>query len=369
MIRALVFGHRARRGGVPTHLLHLARSLPAAGVQPIFALPRGAAYDVPAEVVFFEQEGKRDLLAPARAATLIARVKPDLVATHTRPVDLWAGLGASLARVPACATLHAEPGRTPDGSTRTGPKARAHGHVLGTLHRRVIVVAAPFVELAVKRLGVARDRVSVVENGVDLAAFAPSTEKRARARAALGIAEGEVAIGCIARFVDEGSEEKGQPDLVRALRRAKGDFGLHFVGDGPSLAAVKALAASEPRAVFHGERLEPVHHAFDALVLPSRSEGCPYVVLEALAAGVPVVATAVGGVPSVLGGDAGVLVPSRDLAALAEALATVAADASLRASLSSKGLERARERYGLDRFARETALVYRQICFSRKTFA
>ncbi|MEZ0227352.1 MAG: glycosyltransferase family 4 protein, partial [Planctomycetota bacterium] len=109
MTRVLIFGHRARRGGVPTHLGHLARALPAAGVEPVFALPRGAAYSVPAEVVIFEQEGKHDLLAPARAATLIARVKPDLVATHTRPVDLWAGLGASLARVPACATLHAEP--------------------------------------------------------------------------------------------------------------------------------------------------------------------------------------------------------------------------------------------------------------------
>src|SRR5579862_771597 len=102
-MRVLVFGHRARRGGVPTHLEHLARALPAQGISPVFALPAGVAYDVAAETVEFEQGGKIDLLAAARAARVIRAVKPALVATHSRPVDLWAGLGARMVGVPAVA--------------------------------------------------------------------------------------------------------------------------------------------------------------------------------------------------------------------------------------------------------------------------
>ena len=341
------------------HLEHLARALPAEGVTPIFAVPRGAAYTVSAETVEFEQAGKRDPLAVARAVKLIRSVKPDLVATHTRPVDLWAGLAARLARVPSCATLHAEPARAPDGSTRTGPRARAHGHVL-RLHRRVIVVARPFIELAVARLRVPRERLVLVENGVDLLAFAPSPEKRASARAALGIAGDEVAFGCIARFVDRGSEEKGQPDLVRALAHARGSFGVHFVGEGPSLERVRALAAGDTRCVFHGE-MKGATHAFDALVLASRSEGCPYALLEGLAAGLHVVAASTGGVPEILAEGAGMLVPPACPHALGAALDEVARSA---VSPNARGLERARERYGLARFGRETAAVYRSVILS-----
>jgi glycosyltransferase involved in cell wall biosynthesis len=331
-------------------------------VTPIFAVPRGAAYTVPAETVEFEQAGKRDPLAVARAVKLIRSVKPDLVATHTRPVDLWAGLAARLARVPSCATLHAEPARAPDGSTRTGPRARAHGHVL-RLHRRVIVVARPLLELAITRLRVPRERLVLVENGVDLDGLAPAHEKRASARAALGIAPDDVALGYVARFVDRGSEEKGQPDLIRALAHARGSFKVHFVGEGPSFERVRALAAGDPRCVFHGE-VRGATHAFDALVLASRSEGCPYALLEALAAGLHVAATSTGGVPEILAEGAGVLVPPGDLPALGAALDEVARRAG---SPNTRGLERARARYGLARFGRETAAVYRSVILSAKS--
>lgn len=344
---------------MPTHLVDLARSLPGAGVEPSFAVPGDAPWRAALEatgspVLAFEQRGKRDVLAPVRAARLIRVSRAELVATHARPVDLWAGLGARLAGVPAVATLHAEPARAPDGSTRPGLRGRAHGHVLRALHRRVIVVARPFVELAVSRLGVPRERLVLVENGVD-PAFAGSGRSR------LGISPGELTLGYVARFVDRGSEEKGQPDLVRALAKTQGDFVVHFVGEGPSLESVRALARElgvSARVRFHGEHpSREVIRAFDGLVLASRSEGCPYVLLEALAAGVPAIATAVGGVSDVLG-DAGWLVPPGDRGALAAALGDWAAHPEKRERARALGLTRARERYTLERFARETAAVY-----------
>jgi glycosyltransferase involved in cell wall biosynthesis len=359
----LVFGHRARRGGVPTHLVDLARALPAVGVEPCFAIPedvpwRAALEATGATLLAFEQRGKRDVLAPVRAARVIRASGAALVATHARPVDLWAGLGARLARVPAVATLHAEPARAPDGSTRPGIRGRAHGQVLRALHRRVIVVARPFVALARERLGVPEERLVVVENGVDPTGFA----SREAARARLGLPGSELGLGYVARFVDRGSEEKGQPDLVRALARTSPSFAVHFVGDGPSEKDVRALAEREgvaARVHFHGEQpSREVILGLDGLVLASRSEGCPYAVLEALAAGVPVIATAVGGVSDLLGGT-GWLVPPGDAAALAAALVDWATHPEKRAAASAAGIARSRERYGLERFARETAAVYR----------
>jgi glycosyltransferase involved in cell wall biosynthesis len=319
-----------------------------------------------APLVEWDHAGKTDLLAAVRAAELVRSTRAELVHTHSRPVDLWAGLGARFSGVPAVATLHAEPGRAPDGSVRAGLRARAHGAVLDHVHGRVIAVAEDIARLASERLALRLERTSVVENGVDLEALAMSAAARASARASLGIAPDEVAFGCIARFVDSGSEEKGQPDIVRALARTRAQFVLHFVGDGASEASVRALARElgvADRVRFHGARPSAeVVRGLDLLVLASRSEGCPYVVLEALAGGVPVLATTVGGIPVLLdGGRAGALVPPRDAEALAQSLDRLASSENERRLLAEAGLARARARYGLLHFARATSHVYRSV--------
>lgn len=367
----LVFGHRARRGGVPTHLGHLARALPTQSLRPVFAVPRDAEYRpdlaaLGASIVDWDQAGKLDVLASYRAAELVRETGAELVHTHARPVDLWAGLGARLAGVPSVATLHAEPARTPDGRVALGVRARAHGFVLQHVHARAIVVARAFVALASERLGLAPAHTVVVENGVDLAASPPDDATRARARTLLGASPGEVAVGCVARFVDAGSLEKGHPDLLRALARTATKPRVHLVGEGPSEPALRTLARDlglAERVVFHGARpSRDVLPGLDLLVLPSRSEGCPYVLLEALASGVATLAASTGGVPEILeGGAAGALVPPADEGALAAALDSLVADEPARRALAARGLARARARYGLERFGRETADVYRSV--------
>jgi glycosyltransferase involved in cell wall biosynthesis len=125
---------------------------------------------------------------------------------------------------------------------------------------------------------------------------------------------------------------------------------LTVAGTGPDRERLGALAAQLGLAdrvrfagfVPHGRGLVAVLDAGDVFVLPSRSEGLPHSVVEAMARGLPVVATAVGGLPELLGDGSGVVVAPGDAAALAEALGALHADPSRRAALSAASLARAR---------------------------
>jgi glycosyltransferase involved in cell wall biosynthesis len=105
-------------------------------------------------------------------------------------------------------------------------------------------------------------------------------------------------------------------------------------------------------------------HGFDVLAVPSRYEGFGLVAVEAMLSDVPVVASAVGGLPTVVG-DAGVLVPPDDPVALADALLGLAADPAARRRLAERGRARALERFGIERMAQETLAVYRAVAPGR----
>ena len=162
--------------------------------------------------------------------------------------------------------------------------------------------------------------------------------------------------------------------LVRALARVHGSpFTATIVGDGPDRAAVEAeirAAGLEGVVELAGERHDVPRLLADAdvFVLSTRSEGAPLSVLEAMAAGLPVVASAVGGVPEIVAdGATGLLVPPDDAAALAAALEQLLADAALRRRLGAAGRERVRVRFDLaelqrahlELYARELARVGR----------
>jgi teichuronic acid biosynthesis glycosyltransferase TuaC len=186
---------------------------------------------------------------------------------------------------------------------------------------RIVAVSRALADEVVA-LGVARDRVTVVMNGVDAELFRP--RDRAAARAALGLPGGPLAL-----YVGNLKVEKGVLDLAAAWAKVKVNVPrgrLAILGGGPAKAALEAavaplgdrvtLVGPQPLAAVPGWLA-----ACDVLVLPSHAEGTPNVVLEALASGRRVVATAVGGVPDLLASpELGELVPAHDPAALATAL-------------------------------------------------
>jgi glycosyltransferase involved in cell wall biosynthesis len=174
------------------------------------------------------------------------------------------------------------------------------------------------------RLGARPERNYAIPNGIDTSLF--SLRDQAEARRALSIPNGRR----IALYVGRLEPKKGLPQLVDALavaRRMDPSLALVLVGNGmmePGLRRRAAELGVDSAVIFTGPMqhrdLAPWINAADVLCLPSESEGCPNVVLEALSCGRPVVATAVGGVPDIVDESCGILIPSNDPGVLAEAI-------------------------------------------------
>ena len=183
---------------------------------------------------------------------------------------------------------------------------------------RVVAVSKPLADEAAA-LGVARERISIVMNGVDSELFKP--RDRGAARAELGLPPGPLAL-----YVGNLKPEKGPLDLANAwetVRRHVPEATLAIVGGGPLKGEVQRIVGDQALVVGPQplERVPLWMAACTVLVLPSHTEGTPNVVLEALASGRRVVATRVGGVPDLITDPKlGVLVPANDPDALADAL-------------------------------------------------
>jgi glycosyltransferase involved in cell wall biosynthesis len=219
-----------------------------------------------------------------------------------------------------------------------------------------------------RRLGLPRDRVSVVPCGVDTTLFTPTGPVAARS--------GRTRLLVLGRLV----ERKGQDDAVRALR-AVPDAELVVVGGPPAdaldadpevrrLRAIAADSGVADRLVFTGSvpRADVpgwVRSADVVLAVPWY-EPFGITPLEAMACGRPVVATAVGGLVDTVGdGVTGELVPPRDPSRLGEVLAALLADEDRRAAYGAAGIRRARERYRWSRVVADTENVYRQVLARR----
>lgn len=260
------------------------------------------------------------LLAAVRAGR---RLRPDVVYAHSHTTALLGSLVAGRRR-PLVLHLH----RAATASMRTQFR-----RALRRVRRFVAVSRACAAEWIAA--GVPSDRVTVVHNGVDPDVFRPTgTGERAHLRAELGARPDDLLVGYVGRL----DPDKGVDVLLEAFRKlhsARPGSRLVVVGEVTTLPPsarpqwrrrLDDLAAGEPVGLLPArEDVVPVLRALDVLALPSRSETFGLVVLEAMACGTPVVASAVGGIPEILTGEfARFLVPPEDSNALADALADAA---------------------------------------------
>lgn len=212
--------------------------------------------------------------------------------------------------------------------------------------------------------GFALDSMTSVPTGIDLDRFAPAPAgEQVRFRLQLGLPE-RPTLGIVATL----RNWKGHAYLVRALASLQErfpDWGLVIVGDGPqrqNLEQQVAAAGLKDKVHFAGnqENVEDWFRSFDVGTLPSYGdEGVPQSIMQAMACGLPVVSTPVGGIPeAVLAGETGLLVPPRDEAALAAALACLMSDTALRQQMGAAATARAQENFGLKKMLDRMEVVF-----------
>jgi glycosyltransferase involved in cell wall biosynthesis len=212
--------------------------------------------------------------------------------------------------------------------------------------------------------GLRPERIVTIKNAVPLPGGEEEVRRRRRVQREAGtLDEGDFVLGYVGRL----SSEKGVRMLIEAvsiLRNEGKPIRLVVVGDGPERCDLEELARQKSLAdqVWFAGFQEEVGGwlpAFDAFVLPSLTEGTPLALLEAMAMGVPVIATAVGGVPKVVtDGINGLLVQAGDALSLAERIRDLQASPSLRERLSRRGREEISARYNIHHWCGEIERLY-----------
>ena len=312
----------------------------------------------------------RDVFAMFRLARIIRRVRPQILHTHTAKagaVGRFAALLAGDARPPIIVhTFHGHVLRGYFGPLRS----RMFAGLERVLARSTtcLVAVSPQVRDDLVRLGVApEEKFTVIRLGIELEdRVASDTDGRAETRRLLGIPSDAFTVGWIGRMTGI----KRTDDVLLAFKRlrARGvDARLCLVGDGPDRDAIERRAhdlgvVRDTLFLGYQENVAPFYAAFDAFVLPSANEGTPVTAIEALAAGRPVVATRVGGVPDVVrDGEDGFLVEAGDVEGLAERLAALAADPGLRQQMGEAGRTRVFPRYAVARLVDDVDRLYRSL--------
>jgi glycosyltransferase involved in cell wall biosynthesis len=278
-----------------------------------------------------------------RLGNLLRRERVDLLHAHQYTPFFYALMGRFLC--PGTPVLFTEHGRhAPDYPRR---KRMVANRLLLRRRDRVIGVGEAVRQALIDNEGIPPARVGVIYNGVDLAPFASPGGDRQAVRRELGCGPDDLVIVQVARLDYLKDHATALRTLAEVLRHRPGAQ-LFLVGEGPERApieaAIRQLGLGE-RVRLLGLRKDVARFLFaaDLFLLTSISEGIPLTLIEAMAAGLPVVSTRVGGVPEVVeDGRTGLLAPAGDAAALAGQILRLAADPALRERLGGQGRDRAR---------------------------
>ena len=321
--------------------------------------PMGTEYDARGiEIVrVHKRPGGVDPSLWVRLSREFVRRGINIVHTHNPPPLLYAPPAAKVSRARCVHTKH--------GANAMPARRRLLLRGAARFCDAFVAVSQATAEQARRDRDVDERKLSIIENGIDLARFAPSPEARAEARQALGLPADAFVVGTVGRLV----REKNQAALVRAMAPLVSDkTHLLIVGDGEERAKVEsAVAALGEKARFVallGARKDTprIYAALDVFALSSDSEGLPLVIVEAMASGLPVVSTAVGGIAAVVvDGETGALVPASDVDALSARLARLAASPTLGVSWGTEGRRRALARYSAERMVDDYFAVYERI--------
>lgn len=351
--RRLLHVVRPAQGGIRQHVLNLLTHTDRARFTPSLAAPADFLAGLPP----VELQAGLPLAVSAKfspyqdpsAAVRLSRMTRQVDLTHAH--GLRAGWIAALASLitprPFLVTAHnlVEPG---------GKAARLGLRLIGRRAGRIIAVSQAVAD-GLFGAGVPASKIIVIPNGIDLTRF-EQMPSRDSSRELLGVPAEAFVVGAIARL----SPEKGVDVLLGAARLLP-EMTVLAAGDGPQRTELTALTPPNARLLGRIEDTRVLLAAADVAAVPSRQEGQGIVALEAMAAGVPIVASRVGGLAEMLtDGETALLVPPDDPAALAAALSRLRDDLALRRHLVSQADGLVRQKFDLADMVRAVENVYEE---------
>jgi glycosyltransferase involved in cell wall biosynthesis len=318
--------------------------------------PRFEALGVPTEGLHCPPGALRQTVC--RLTRRLRQLRPHVLHTHNPSPHIFGALAACAARVPVL--VHTKHGRnSPDVRRKVALNRWA-----SCLSSCIVPVSEDAAEVVRLIERVPARKVCVIRNGIDLAAFPTAPAPRpARGNRAIHVARLNLV--------------KDQRTLLRAARLvadAEPAFRLDLVGDGPARAEVEALRTElaldgHVRFLGYREDVRDLLAAADFFVLSSVSEGISLTLLEAMAMGLPVAATDVGGNREVVAqGETGLLVPAQSPAALAEAMLVFLRNPERARRMGAAGRRRVEERFDLRRVVREYEALYLNLLEKKRVF-
>ncbi len=289
---------------------------------------------------------------------VLVRYRIQIIHTNSYVPGNYARLAAALLRVPVIIDHW-------HGFTRFNRKRRCICRWLGRVTDLSLTVSRGVRDYLIAQCALDPAKLRVVPNGVDLARLRPR-RPRTEVRRELGLASEPRVVGLVARLDHWG---KGHKEFFTALSTLKDRYPIEalIIGGGRREGEMRQLAAEmglAGRVYFLGPRddVPDLLAALDIFVLPSHSEGVSLALLEAMAAGLPVIATAVGGLPEVVtDGENGLLIPPQDPEALAQALARLLADPDLAKKLGESARRHVVANFSLERLGREINEIYGEL--------
>lgn len=325
-----------------------------------------AALDLKLEVDVIPERGRFDRRVISALRKIIEQRSPDVIVTHQVKSHFLMNISRLWQKYPWVAFNH--------GYTTTDRKMLVYNRLdRWSLPKadRVVTVCDAFAKQLMK-FGVARERIVVQHNSIRPEP-ARGKQDSSALRKQLGIDDKQRVILSVGRL----SQEKAQVDLLLAFKKlieTNSDLNtrLVIVGDGPERIHLETSASSlgiAARVIFAGQvtDVHPYYAAADVLVNSSHSEGSPYVLLEAMVAGLPIVATAVGGVPEMVeNNETALLVAANDPQAMADAVARLLSDKELATRIADNARALASSRFSPEAYVRSVAEIYREVISERK---
>jgi len=356
----LELGRGQVRDGQQVGLLVLHRAKGGRGVHPL--VPSARAWGITATQ--FEDRARFPLWLISQIARQLREGEFDLLHTHGYKANLLGVSAAYVAQIPIIATIH--------GYTDAFPAVRVYKRLDLLVLRRFpkVIAVSDYLRQELIASGLTPHRVATVYNAIDLDVFASNacTDRR-EVRTELGIEPNVPVVLTVGRL----NPEKGHCYLLESVRLACAhvpDLRVLVVGEGPLRKQLEASTRSQHLDAcvsFLGWRddVASLMAASDLFVLASTRESFGLVILEALALGVPVIATRVGGVPEIIRtGESGILVEPRDSVALAEAMIWVLTNPAQAGQLARQGRAMVQQRFPVEVMVKATNRIYHEVLSS-----